>query len=68
MPDLDNREAGFYWISIDSQEAEVAHWQFEWEQWLVVGSTKPLSDERANYVIVLSDRLAAPAIPAFRSG
>jgi hypothetical protein len=65
MPDPDDREAGFYWISIDGQEAEVAQWQVEWERWLVAGSTKPLSDEKASRVIVLSDRLTAPAMPAF---
>ncbi len=43
MSDPDHREAGFYWICIDGQEAEVAQWQAEWEQWLVAGSAKPLS-------------------------
>ena len=64
MPDPDHREAGFYWICIDGQEAEVAQWQIEGERWFVAGSTKPLSDERASRVIVLSDRLTAPVIPA----
>ena len=68
MSDPDYREAGFYWVCIDGQEAEVAQWQAEWEQWLVAGSAKPLSDQRGSRVIVLSDRLAAPAIPAFRDG
>ena len=68
MPDPDHREAGFYWVCIDGQEAEVAQWQAEWEQWLVAGSTKPLSDERAQRVIVLSDRLPVPAISASQRG
>ena len=67
MPDPDDREAGFYWICIDGQEAEVAQWQNEWGHWLVAGSTKPLSDERASRVAVLSDCLTPPAIPEFRS-
>jgi hypothetical protein len=69
MPDPDHREAGFYWVCIDGQEAEVAQWQAEWERWLVTGNAKPLSDERASRVIVLSDCLSVPAIPASqRSG
>ena len=68
MPDPDHREAGFYRICIDGQEPEVAQWQAEWERWLVAGSAKPLSDERASRVIVLSDCLPVPAIPAFQSG
>jgi hypothetical protein len=67
MPDPDDREAGFYWICIDGQEAEVAQWQNEWGQWLVAGSTKPLSDERASRVVVLSDCLTPPAIPELQS-
>lgn len=68
MPDPDDRDAGFYWICMDGQEAEVAQWQVEWGQWLVTGSGKPLSDERASRVVVLSDCLTAPAIPAFQNG
>ena len=64
MPAPDHREAGFYWIRIDGQEAEVAQWQVEWGQWLVAGSGKPLSDETASRVMVLSDCLIVPAIPA----
>jgi hypothetical protein len=64
MRDPDDREGGFYWVCIDGQEAEVAQWQDEWEQWLVAGSGEPLSDETAIRVIVLSDCLTAPAIPA----
>jgi hypothetical protein len=64
MHDPGDRAAGFYWICIDGQEAEVAQWQVEWDQWLVAGSGEPLSDETANRVIVLSDCLAVPAIPA----
>ena len=44
MADPDDRDAGFYWISIDGQEVEVAQWQSEWSRWLVTGSTQPLSD------------------------
>ena len=66
MLDQDDRAAGFYWICIDGQEAEVAQWQAEWGRWLVAGSGKPLSDERASRVIVLSDCLPVPAIPAFQ--
>jgi hypothetical protein len=64
MHDPGDRAAGFYWIYIEGQEAEVAQWQVEWEQWLVAGSGEPLSDETANRVIVLSDCLTVPAIPA----
>ena len=64
MSDPDYREAGFYWVCIDGQEVEVAQWQAEWEQWLVAGSAKPLSYERASRVMVLSDRLSPPAFPA----
>src|SRR3954452_6047489 len=63
MPDPDHREDGFYWISVDGQEAEVAQWQMEWGQWLVAGSTRPLSDGWATRVTVLSDRLSPPAMP-----
>jgi hypothetical protein len=61
MPDPD-LEDGFYWISIDGQEAEVAQWQIEWSQWLVAGCTRPLSDERSTRITVLSKRLLPPVI------
>jgi hypothetical protein len=61
MADPDNREAGFYWISIGGQEPEVAQWQTEWGQWLVTGSTLPLADVLASEVVVLSDMLSWPA-------
>jgi hypothetical protein len=67
MPNPDQLEDGFYWISIDGQEAEVAQWQVEWSQWLVAGCTKPLADDLSTRVMVLSDRLSLPAIPATRS-
>jgi hypothetical protein len=61
MVDPDHREDGFYWISIDGQEVEVAHWQAEWGQWLVAGSGTPLSDDLAARVVV-----PPPASPATR--
>jgi hypothetical protein len=61
MSEPDDREAGFYWISIDGQEAEVAQWQAEWGQWLVAGSKMPLPDQLSESVTVLSDRLPPPA-------
>jgi hypothetical protein len=64
MIDPDNREDGFYWISIDGQEVEVAQWQAEWGYWLVAGSGTPVSDERSIRLVVLSDLLRPPAIPA----
>jgi hypothetical protein len=67
MPDLDELEDGFYWISIDGQQAEVAQWQVEWSQWLVAGCTKPLADDLSTRVVVLSDRLPPPTTPASRS-
>ena len=60
MSDLDDREDGFYWISIDDQEPEVAQWQPEWGQWLVAGCAAPLVDDYCGRVVVLSDRLAVP--------
>jgi hypothetical protein len=66
MSEPDDREAGFYWISIDGQEPEVAQWQADWSQWLVAGSKMPLSDEWSELVMVLSDRLPPPAVPASR--
>lgn len=62
MSEPDDREAGFYWISIDCQEAEVAQWQAEWGQWLVAGCKMPLPDHLSDRVAVLSDRLPPPAI------
>jgi len=67
MPDPDHREDGFYWISVDGQQAEVAQWQVEWGQWLVAGSTRPLPDGCATHVTVLSDRLSPPAMLVARS-
>ncbi len=66
MTNLDDREAGFYWISIDGQEVEVAQWQAEWSQWLVAGSGTPLPDQLFALVTVLSDLLPPPTIPASR--
>lgn len=66
MTDPDDREAGFYWISIDGQEVEVAQWLAEWSHWLVAGSGTPLSDEVSASVVVLSDLLPPPVIPASR--
>jgi hypothetical protein len=66
MTDLDDRESGFYWISIDGQEVEVAHWQAEWSQWLVTGSGTPLPDELSAFVTVLSDMLPPPTTFALR--
>jgi hypothetical protein len=57
----DDREAGFYWISINGQEAEVAQWQSEWETWLVTGRAQPLTDEVGIKVEVLSACLTPPA-------
>jgi hypothetical protein len=65
MSEADHREDGFYWISVDGLELEVAHWQSEWSQWLVAGAKLPLHD--AARVSVLSDRLSPPALPAFQS-
>ena len=65
MPDPDDdREAGFYWISIGSLAAEVAQWETEGTRWLVIGSDMWLSDLRAADLIVLSDRLPPPALHA----
>jgi hypothetical protein len=64
MTDLDDRESGFYWISIDGQEVEVAQWQAEWSQWLVTGSGTPLPDALSATVTVLSDVLPPPTISA----
>jgi hypothetical protein len=66
MPDPD-LEDGFYWISIDGQEAEVAQWQVEWSQWLVAGCTRPLSDAWSTRITVLSERLSPPTISGSRS-
>jgi hypothetical protein len=64
MTDPDDREAGFYWISIGGQEPEVAQWQTEWCQWLVAGRETPLSDVRAMDLVVLSGMLPPPALTA----
>ena len=66
MTDPDDRADGFYWISIDGQEVEVAQWQTEWSRWLVAGSGMPLSDEWSTRVMVLSKRLPPPAVPVSR--
>jgi len=67
MTDPDDREGGFYWISIADQVPEVAQWQTEWTQWLVTGHELPLSDVLSRDVVVLSDLLQPPATPATRS-
>lgn len=59
----DDREAGFYWISIGGQTPEVAQWHTEWGQWLVTGSTFPLADVLASEVEMLSDMLPPPSHP-----
>ena len=64
MVDLDDREAGFYWISINGQAAEVAHWQMEWSAWLLVGRMLPLTDELSNEVEMLGPCLVPPPQPA----
>jgi hypothetical protein len=66
MTNPDDRDAGFYWISIDGQEVEVAQWQTEWGRWLVTGSSLPLSDAISAHVVVLSDLLPPPLVPALR--
>lgn len=68
MSNPDDRDAGFYWISIDDQEAEVAQWQTEWGQWLVTGSSGPLSDAISAHVVVLSDLLLPPVAAMHREG
>src|SRR4051794_922730 len=68
MADSDDREDGFYWIRIDSQEAEVAQWQSEWGQWLVAGSAMPLSDAWSSRVTVLSERLSPPGMDSWQAG
>lgn len=67
MTDPDDRDAGFYWISIDGQEVEVAQWQTEWSRWLVTGSSQPLSDVVSAHVVVLSEMLPQPMIPVSRA-
>ena len=63
MNDPADREPGFYWISINGQQAEVAQWQAEWDQWFVTGHSMSLSDELAAFVVVLSDLLSPPRTP-----
>ncbi|RZI71324.1 MAG: hypothetical protein EOP13_18430 [Pseudomonas sp.] len=60
MIDPYDREAGFYWINLDGQEAEVAQWQVEWNTWLLVGRAQALTDEQSVHLIVLSACLAPP--------
>ena len=60
MVDFEDREAGFYWISINGEAAEVAQWQAEWSAWLLVGRMLPLSEELGSEVEVLSPCLAPP--------
>ncbi|RYJ04157.1 MAG: hypothetical protein EON47_01445 [Acetobacteraceae bacterium] len=67
MADPEDRDAGFYWISIDGQEVEVAQWQSEWSQWLVTGSTEPLSDAVSAHVLVLSEALPVPVVDMARA-
>jgi hypothetical protein len=67
MADPEDRDAGFYWISIDGQEVEVAQWQSEWSQWLVTGSTGPLSDAVSAHVVVLSEALPVPVVTMARA-
>lgn len=64
MTDPDARETGFYWIQIGDQEPEVAQWQAEWDQWLVIGQELPLSDVRSEDVVILSGLLAPPMVIA----
>jgi hypothetical protein len=61
MHDPNDREAGFYWISIGGQTPEVAQWHTELGQWLVTGNLQPLTDAVALEVEVLSDMLPLPA-------
>lgn len=65
MSNADDRQAGFYWIIIDGQEAEVAQWQEEWAVWLVTGRLEPLTDELCINLKVLSPCLVPPeqAVP-----
>jgi hypothetical protein len=63
MTDPDDREDGFYWISVGGQAAEVAQWQLEWTSWLVVGGDLPLTDAEAMDVRVLSACLVQPPTP-----
>lgn len=60
MSEPGDREAGFYWVSIKGQVPEVAQWQSEWEQWLVIGRLQPLVDDLALEIVVLSDMLPPP--------
>ena len=60
MSDPEDRNTGFYWISIDGRAAEVAQWQAEWDTWLVMGRSRPLTDEQCVKLTVLGVRLAPP--------
>ena len=60
MVDFEDREAGFYWISINGEAAEVAQWQAEWGAWLLVGRMLPLTDELGSEVEMLSPCLVPP--------
>ena len=60
MIDPDDREAGFYWISVGGRAAEVALWHLEWTSWLVVGQDLPLTDDAAIDLQVLSACLVPP--------
>lgn len=60
MTDPDDREDGFYWISIDGRAAEVAQWQAEWNAWLAMGRAQPLTDEHCVDLTVLGACLAPP--------
>jgi hypothetical protein len=64
MVNLEDREAGFYWISINGEAAEVAKWQTEWGAWLLVGRMLPLTDELGSEVEVLGPCLVPPPQPA----
>lgn len=60
MTDPNDRDDGFYWISVGDQAVEVAQWHVEWSAWLVVGRTQPLTDAEAMDVQVLGARLVMP--------
>ena len=62
MTNPDAHETGFFWVTIGDQEPEVAQWQVEWDQWLVMGQSLPLSDHRDANVVVLSEMLIPPVV------